>query len=186
MFSHFKKATPLLSFFLLINCICLMAQDNNPISKISISSPTAASLGKYGDIPVNYHTGIPQINIPIYTVSAGPLSLPISLSYHASGLKVQEPASWVGAGWSLNAGGVITRSVMGAPDERGTNNAATQTHGHFSDYGYNNYVNMKIVLIIKIGVHLQKELKMANPTCSFLILVAIAVSFILEMIEHLY
>jgi hypothetical protein len=114
---------------------------NNPISKITIASPTAASLGKYGDIPVNYHTGIPQISIPIYTASAGPLSLPVSLSYHASGLKVQEPASWVGAGWALNSGGVITRSVMGAPDEKGTNNGGTQTHGHFSDYGYNSYVN---------------------------------------------
>lgn len=114
--------------------------ENNPISKISISSPTAASLGKFGDIPVNYHTGIPKVDIPIYTVSAGPLSLPISLSYHASGLKVQEPASWVGAGWSLNAGGVITRSVVGAPDEKGTNNGGIETHGHFSDYGYNNYI----------------------------------------------
>jgi YD repeat-containing protein len=114
--------------------------ENNPISKISISSPTASSLGKYGDIPINYHTGIPKIDIPIFTVSAGPLSLPISLSYHASGLKVQEPASWVGAGWALNAGGVITRSVMGGPDEKGTNNGGIETHGHFSDYGYNNYI----------------------------------------------
>ncbi len=113
---------------------------NNPINKITIASPTAAGLGKYGDIPVNYHTGIPQISIPIYTVSAGPLSLPVSLSYHASGLKVQEPASWVGAGWSLNAGGVITRSVMGGPDEKGTNNGMVENHGHFSDYGYHNYI----------------------------------------------
>jgi hypothetical protein len=113
----------------------------DPIGKISIASPTAAALGKYGDIPVNYHTGIPQISIPIYTASAGPLSLPISLSYHASGLKVQEPASWVGAGWALNAGGVITRTVVGTPDERRTNNAGTAEKGHFSDYGYNNYLS---------------------------------------------
>jgi len=116
------------------------AQQDNPINKITIASPTAASLGKYGDIPVNYHTGLPQINIPIHNVSSGPLSLPISLSYHASGLKVQEPASWVGAGWALNAGGVITRSVMGTPDERGTNNAGVAEKGHFSDYGYNSYL----------------------------------------------
>jgi len=128
----------LIAFVVLFAHQGLRAQDN-PINKITISSPTAASLGKYGDIPVNYHTGIPQINIPLYTVTAGPLSLPVSLSYHASGLKVQEPAGWVGAAWALNAGGVITRSVMGAPDERGTNNGGTETNGHFSDYGYNNY-----------------------------------------------
>jgi hypothetical protein len=43
--------------------------------------------------------------------------LPISLSYHAGGVKVGEVASWVGLNWSLNAGGIITRSVMGIPDE---------------------------------------------------------------------
>ena len=107
---------------------------------VSISSPNAASLGKYGDIPVGYHTGTPQISIPLYTVKAGNLSLPIGLSYHASGLKVMEPASWVGAGWSLNAGGVITRTVMGLPDERGTNAGSVEEKGHFSDYGYNNYM----------------------------------------------
>ena len=113
---------------------------NNPYSQVSIASPTAGSLGKYADIPVNYHTGIPQISIPIYTVKAGSLTLPISVSYHASGLKVMEPASWVGAGWALNAGGVITRTVVGAPDERGTNNAGTESNGYYSDYGYNNYL----------------------------------------------
>jgi hypothetical protein len=60
---------------------------------------------------------VPDINIPIYTVEEGSLSLPISLNYHASGLKVAEMASWVGAGWSLNAGGIITRTVQGIPDE---------------------------------------------------------------------
>lgn len=140
MSNFFKRSFSLLAMALVFAQLQLKAQDNNPISKIAIASPTAASLGKYGDIPVSYHTGIPKIGIPIYTVSAGPLSLPISLSYHAAGLKVQEPASWVGAGWALNAGGVITRSVMGAPDEKGINNAGIETHGHFSDYGYNSYI----------------------------------------------
>ena len=140
--STFRKRFPVFFVaFVMTNPLFILAQGtNNPISKISIASPAAAALGKYGDIPVSYHTGIPQISIPIYTVTAGTLSLHVSLSYHASGLKVQEPASWVGAGWALNAGGVITRSVMGAPDEKGTNNAGIENHGHFSDYGYNSYM----------------------------------------------
>jgi hypothetical protein len=117
------------------------AQDTtNTIGNVSIASPTAASLGKYGDIPVSYNTGIPNISIPIYTVKAGSLSLPISLSYHASGLKVQEQASWVGAGWSLNAGGVITRTVVGAPDDRGVQSSNVTTNGYYSDSGYNSYL----------------------------------------------
>lgn len=106
-------------------------------NKINIASPNAASLGKFVDIPVNYHTGIPQINIPLYTVKDGSLELPVSLSYHAGGVKVAEQASWVGAGWALNAGGVITRTVRGIPDE------AVNTHlgqkGHFSNYGFSSY-----------------------------------------------
>lgn len=111
----------------------------NPYNEVSIASPTAASLGKYADIPVNNHTGIPGISIPIYSVKEGSLELPISLSYHAGGLKVMETASWVGAGWSLNAGGVITRTVRGAPDERGTSSVYNQAYGYFSDYGYSKY-----------------------------------------------
>jgi hypothetical protein len=32
-------------------------------------SPEAAAFQKYGDIPVSYNTGVPQINIPIYTIA---------------------------------------------------------------------------------------------------------------------
>jgi YD repeat-containing protein len=108
-----------------------------PYGQVSIASPTAASLGKYADIPVNNHTGIPEISVPFYTIQEGSLTMPISLSYHAGGIKVQEPASWVGTSWALNAGGVITRSVVGIPDESGTTNNGV--FGHFSDYGYSNY-----------------------------------------------
>ncbi|HEV7332738.1 MAG TPA: hypothetical protein VGN63_16990 [Flavisolibacter sp.] len=124
-------------------CILLFSAtaQQNPYNEVSIASPTAASLAKYADIPVSYHTGLPNIGIPIYTVKSGSLQLPISLSYHAGGIKVLEPASWVGTGWALNAGGVITRAVRGAPDERGTSSVDGQTHGYFSDYGYANYIS---------------------------------------------
>lgn len=82
----------------------------------STPSPTVASLGKYGLTPVAYYTGIPQINIPIWEVKSNKLRLPISLSYNNNGLKVAEEASWVGLGWALQAGGIITRSVRGIPD----------------------------------------------------------------------
>jgi len=91
-------------------------QDNgNPVIS---PSPTAAALGKYGDIPTNNYLGIPSISVPLYNLSDRGLNLPISLSYHAGGVKVDDIASWVGLGWSLNAGGVITRTVVGLPDEK--------------------------------------------------------------------
>ncbi|MEM9858941.1 MAG: RHS repeat domain-containing protein [Bacteroidota bacterium] len=80
-------------------------------------SPNAASLGKYGNMPVSHYAGIPTINIPLYELKHKDITLPVSLSYHASGIKVSEIASWVGLGWSLNGGGTITRYVRGLPDE---------------------------------------------------------------------
>jgi hypothetical protein len=106
--------------------------------KVNIASPNSASIGKYGDIPVSQHTGIPNISIPIHTVSSGSLSLPISLSYHAGGIKVEENDSWVGAGWTLIAGGVINRTVKDKPDERQAS-GLTQQFGYFTNYGYASY-----------------------------------------------
>lgn len=91
------------------------AQINNPTQ--GFQSPEAASLGKFGDMPGSYYTGTPGINIPLYVIQSGDLEVPISLDYHASGIKVNEIASWVGLGWALNAGGVITRTVRGLPDD---------------------------------------------------------------------
>jgi YD repeat-containing protein len=131
------KKVFLLMWFALVTVVCCVAQ-NNPYREVSIASPTVASLGKYADIPVGYHTGLPQISIPIYTIKEGPLSLPINLSYHAGGVKVMEPAGWVGTGFTLNAGGVITRTVRGAPDE--ATNTGIGVYGHFKDYGFSNYL----------------------------------------------
>lgn len=85
--------------------------------KIVSPAPEAAGLGKYAQIPIDKSTGVPNINIPLYEINTPRFKLPISLSYHASGIKVDETAGWVGIGWSLNAGGVISRSMVGLADD---------------------------------------------------------------------
>ncbi|HEY8401160.1 MAG TPA: DUF5977 domain-containing protein [Cytophagaceae bacterium] len=79
-------------------------------------TPNAASLGKYVEMPVGYYSGIPNINIPLFNLPTKEVNVPISLSYHASGIKVKDIPGWVGAGWSINAGGMITRITRGYPD----------------------------------------------------------------------
>lgn len=98
-------------------------------------SPEAASLGQYGEHPVSYFTGIPSISIPLFEITSGNINVPISLSYHASGIKVEQVASRVGMGWSLNAGGVITRTAAGYNDDLGSNRPCL--NGALCDiYGY--------------------------------------------------
>ncbi len=111
------------SFFLAVATLLsasLYAQ-YNPANQYVPPSPNSSALAKFVDIPVNIHTGVPQVGIPIYSWKndISGLSLDVSLSYHAGGVKVEEIASNVGLGWSLNAGGVITRTMRGQPDEGG-------------------------------------------------------------------
>ena len=84
-------------------------------------SPQSAAYARYGEYPVDYSTGVPKIEIPLYTLDTGDYQLPINLSYHASCIKVTDVSTPVGLGWVLNAGGVISRSVCAAPDYEGAN-----------------------------------------------------------------
>ncbi len=95
----------------------LSAQDFTDIQTVLPPTPEAASLGKYGEFPVSLYTGQTQLDVPIYTVNSEGLTVPISLSYSTTGIKISEMASRVGLGWTLNAGGVVTRIVKERPDD---------------------------------------------------------------------
>ncbi|WBV59888.1 DUF5977 domain-containing protein [Chryseobacterium camelliae] len=96
----------------------------NSVNSTAPKSPDAAALFRYIETPVSLYTGVPNINIPLYTIKEGDIEIPISISYHAGGIKVTDEASSVGLGWSLNAGGRVSHIMAGAND--------------FSLYGYYN------------------------------------------------
>jgi hypothetical protein len=102
--------------FSLVLCTAT-AQHKLPSIDYRPQGPVTAAFTRYGDIPVDLSTGVASINIPIYTLSSHGINVPVSISYHASGIKVQDVASPVGLGWVLNAGGIISRTVLGQPDE---------------------------------------------------------------------
>jgi hypothetical protein len=79
-------------------------------------SPNAAALMKFSDVPVSPYTGTADVTVPIYTIQAKGISVPISLDYHTGGVKLKEEASSVGLGWALNAGGRISRTIMNYDD----------------------------------------------------------------------
>jgi hypothetical protein len=80
-------------------------------------SPTPNNLINQIDQKINYYTGALNFTIPIHTVKSKTIEWPISLNYNGSGVKINDLGSWVGLGWSLNAGGVVARVMHGLPDE---------------------------------------------------------------------
>jgi len=118
------------------------SSQNYQMPKIIPASPQAQNFMRYGEIPVDFSTGIPNIDIPLYTIKGNKLTLPLSISYHASGIKVNDVASEVGLGWVFNGKGLISRTTNGRRDEakstvRKYNNSAEvlqDLEDHYLDY----------------------------------------------------
>lgn len=106
-------------------------------------SPNASTLGQFGEIPVSQFTGVPQIQIPIYEFTIDGHKFPINISYHTSGIRLEQKPSWVGAGWNLTAGGSIMRKQNGRPDELRDQNADYDImfQGYFYNKDYLNSAN---------------------------------------------
>jgi len=136
------KKSILLILLLISTKVISQSFPDNPTQIHDIpTSPTMWEFEKYGNYPVSMHTGVPNISIPLGTAQSGELQVPISLNYHASGIKVDQKATWVGLGWSLSAGGAITRTVRGSQDEknRGYINHLYKNEGSFDPAFSNNY-----------------------------------------------
>jgi len=95
-------------------------------------SPEASAINKNGQLSVGLFNGGAQASIPIHTIKLGSVTLPITLDYASNGTKVDEIPSRVGLGWTLNAGGVVSRIVHGAPDGLTTRLATPTDPGNTS------------------------------------------------------
>ena len=65
---------------------------------------------------VDYSVGIFHYTIPLFEITSGDYSLPISLDYAGRGVRGYDIPGIVGFNWTLNAGGVVTRVARGGPD----------------------------------------------------------------------
>ena len=87
-------------------------------SNSALLPPTAAQASKMNSSSVNLFTGVPSISIPIHSFKSNSgIGMAISVDYSGGGVQVSESPSIVGLSWYLNAGGIITRSVKGMPDD---------------------------------------------------------------------
>lgn len=100
------------------------------------SSPEAAMLGKFGDIPVGNYTGTADITIPLYSLSLNNITIPLNLNYQSSGIKVTDEATWVGLGWNFSPEGTIIQEVRGKVDREDTsfNNNNSENYIYFKDH----------------------------------------------------
>lgn len=135
-------------YFILIGLFSITAFTQTPEIKTELPtilppSPTVAALMKFEQVPVSNYTGIPDISIPLFSsqTRSKDISLDISLKYHPSGIAADERAGDVGLGWSLFAGGTISRTVRGFPDEELTAPGGSNGNGrigmhqtNFNDY----------------------------------------------------
>lgn len=79
-------------------------------------SSNASNLGMYGQIPIGNYTGSANIGVPLYKIKYKEIELPIGINYHAAGIKPDLFPGSVGLGWTLQAGGTVTRIINGVPD----------------------------------------------------------------------
>jgi hypothetical protein len=108
--------------FLCVPCLLLQTghAQNFSIGGIEeAKSPQVASLMRIAAVPTQLNTGQINPKIPLYNFSTPELNIPIELNYSNTGLKVDENATWVGHGWNLEVGGMITQNVRGISDFAG-------------------------------------------------------------------
>ena len=92
-------------------------QEMYSLPKIINPSPQSMAFTRYGDYPMAAHTGLTDISVPLHNITGSKLSLPMSISFHASGRMANEVNGILGMRWTLNCGGLVTRTMKGNPDE---------------------------------------------------------------------
>lgn len=116
---------------------------NGP-SQPEMSGPSAVAT----DNMVDPFTGDFSYSVPLFEMG----NIPLTLNYNA-GIGMDQEASWVGLGWSLNPG-AITRSVRGLPDD-------------FYNDEITNTTNIRPNETVGVGVGLSNEvlgLKVLSPS----------------------
>lgn len=92
--------------------------------------PSVSSLATYNNAPISNATGLPEIAVPLLGLPAKDVNLNMSLSYNPMNVADTEPVSQLGTGWTLFAGGVISRSIVDDIDEMYDN---TNYNGYFQN-----------------------------------------------------
>jgi hypothetical protein len=113
------KITKILSLGMGILFLTAHAQSDLNFGDFPKPVPSVSSLTTYANTPVSSATGLPDISFPLLGLPSynSGVSLNVGLSYNPMNVSQNEPASQSGTGWSVFAGGVISRSIENDIDE---------------------------------------------------------------------
>ena len=100
--------------------VLLLFQTVFPVAALALTSgPTQPEFNEFEPVGttqmVDLFSGDFTYNIPLFELPGPDGGYPFNLSYH-SGITMDQEASWVGLGWSMNHG-AITRTMRGLPDD---------------------------------------------------------------------
>ncbi|AXG71769.1 hypothetical protein KORDIASMS9_04027 [Kordia sp. SMS9] len=116
-------------------------QDDIALPTIVPPSPTVASLMRFEEVPVDLYSGQATIGIPLGQVAISDmLNYSIGIQYNTQGVRIDERSGWLGTGFSMATGGVISRTVRGIPDE---NNSQALGFGVLHN-GYKNFASLSL------------------------------------------
>lgn len=122
------------------------------------AAPTAGWFPQ--EISVDKFTGTAQVYLPLHTVQANGISVPIGLAYSATGVQVDDKGGKVGVNWALTGEVSISREVRGLPDDR------VQTSAYGSRYGWLVYPAGTSSPSEKVGVVPDAPTSISAPGCT--------------------
>jgi len=128
-----KKYKTLLLLPLFLYSVKIFSQA--PLTNVEIKSPQSYAFEKYGNIPVNLYIGAIDLKIPITNIGGDGLDIAADLVYDSSGFIPHKKSDAAGMGWSLIAGGRITRNLKGTPDEYVGNNGQNGNPARQNQFG---------------------------------------------------
>lgn len=152
--------------FIIININIVIGQNFVPSNTTSfkftpqnlgLTSPQSADFIRYGNLEMNLYNGLVDVDIPIYSYKDNDFDISLYAKYVSKLFKPSERPSIIGHNWMLHAGGVITREVVGAPDDtkgKNTNSIRSEyqpdgilaaiSNGNFKIYDENTFINLQM------------------------------------------
>lgn len=104
------------SLFLIFSILLLKSFAQN-LPSIIPPSPEIGSIANSYNFSSSMFTGAASVNIPIYNLKVGEIELPISFNYSSNGIKVNDIPSRIGLGWSMIAGGSVSKIIHDEDDD---------------------------------------------------------------------